>query len=136
MGRKKIAIIGGGPAGYVSAIRASHLGAEVTLVEKDLVGGTCVNRGCIPTKSLISSVNIYNAVRNSHEFGISVSKVRADFPQMMRRKERMIHETREGILKWPSGLRPVQISYRIMPMAYKSVDLVTLAAENFCSGDM
>lgn len=99
MGRKRIAIIGGGPAGYVSAIRASHLGAEVTLVEKDLVGGTCVNRGCIPTKSLISSVNIYNAVRNSHEFGISVSKVRADFPQMMRRKERMILETREGILK-------------------------------------
>ena len=99
MGRKRIAIIGGGPAGYVAAIRASHLGAEVMVVEKDRVGGTCVNRGCIPTKSLIYSVNMYNAVRVSHEFGISVSEVRADFPKMMQRKERVVHETRDGILK-------------------------------------
>jgi len=99
MERKKIAIIGGGPAGYASAIRAAHLGAQVTLVEKDRVGGTCVNRGCIPTKSLISSVNIYNTVRGSHEFGISVSAVHVDFPKMMRRKERIIQKTRDSILK-------------------------------------
>jgi dihydrolipoamide dehydrogenase len=55
---KHIALIGGGPGGYTAAIRAAQLGARVTLVEKDALGGTCVNRGCIPTKALLQSADI------------------------------------------------------------------------------
>ena len=54
MDSKKVVIIGGGPGGYVAAIRAAQLGAKVTLIEKDKIGGTCLNRGCIPTKALLS----------------------------------------------------------------------------------
>ena len=53
MGKKKVAVIGGGPGGYVAAIRAAQLGGEVTLIEKNKLGGTCLNVGCIPTKALL-----------------------------------------------------------------------------------
>lgn len=52
MGKRKVAVIGGGPGGYVAAIRAAQLGAEVTLIEKEALGGTCLNVGCIPTKNV------------------------------------------------------------------------------------
>ena len=56
-------IIGGGPGGYTAAIRAAQLGAEVTLIEKDSMGGTCLNVGCIPTKALIHSADLYKKIR-------------------------------------------------------------------------
>ena len=74
MSEKDIVIIGGGPAGYVAAIHASHLGARVALVEKDKLGGTCLNRGCIPTKALIRSVEVLIEAR------------RASYPQSLRNK--------------------------------------------------
>ena len=67
----KITILGGGPGGYEAAIYAAKKGAEVTLIEKDKVGGTCLNRGCIPTKSLLACCEVYETVRNSHLFGVS-----------------------------------------------------------------
>ena len=67
---KNIIIIGGGPSGYVAAIRAAQLSAQVTLIEKDTLGGTCPNRGCIPTKVLLQSADILANIRNAATFGI------------------------------------------------------------------
>ena len=66
---KKIIIIGGGPGGYVAAIRAAQLGATVTVIEKKVLGGTCLNRGCVPTKTLLHSARLYQSVLNSRKFG-------------------------------------------------------------------
>ncbi|MFB0527536.1 MAG: FAD-dependent oxidoreductase, partial [bacterium] len=70
-----IAIIGAGPGGYVAAIRASQLGAKVVVIEKDELGGTCVNRGCIPTKTLLASARLLNSVKKGGEFGINSGEV-------------------------------------------------------------
>ena len=64
---KDVVIIGGGPAGYSAAIHASHLGANVVLVEKDRLGGTCLNRGCIPTKALARSVEVLADARRAND---------------------------------------------------------------------
>jgi len=97
MRKTEIAIIGAGSAGYVAAIRASQLGAETVLVEKNTVGGTCLNRGCIPTKSLLSSVEVLNLVRRAQEFGLEVDKVKPDLSSMVRRKNRIVDQLRRGV---------------------------------------
>jgi dihydrolipoamide dehydrogenase len=94
----KIIIIGGGPGGYVAGIRAGQLGADVTVVEKDLLGGTCLNRGCIPTKALLGSVAALRAAREGHEFGFAVQgEVTPDFARMNERKEGISKQLRDGI---------------------------------------
>ncbi|MFH1623911.1 MAG: FAD-dependent oxidoreductase, partial [Pseudomonadota bacterium] len=78
MTREKIVIIGSGPGGYVAAIRASQLGAEVTVVEKDAIGGTCLNHGCIPTKVLLASAELFASLKEANEFGVTVGEISAD----------------------------------------------------------
>jgi len=87
---KDIVIIGGGPAGYVAAIHASHLGARVALVEKDKLGGTCLNRGCIPTKALARSVEVLLEARTANDFGIEADNVKANFSNIMARKNKIV----------------------------------------------
>jgi dihydrolipoamide dehydrogenase len=87
---KDIVIIGGGPAGYVAAVHASHLGAKVAVVEKDKLGGTCLNRGCIPTKALARSVEVLLEARMASDFGIEVDTVKANFSKMMARKNNIV----------------------------------------------
>ncbi len=65
-----IVVIGGGPGGYMAAIRAARLGKKSCLVEKDALGGVCLNRGCIPTKTMIKSVNVLSTVKAAEKFGI------------------------------------------------------------------
>jgi len=87
---KDIVIIGGGPAGYVAAIHAAHRGAKVALVEKDKLGGTCLNRGCIPTKALARSAEVLLETRMANHFGIEVNDVRANFSKIMARKNNIV----------------------------------------------
>jgi len=68
----KIAILGAGPGGYVAALKAAQLGAEVTVIEDIEVGGTCLNRGCIPTKALVASAEAYSKAKELEEFGIEL----------------------------------------------------------------
>ncbi|HUV73996.1 MAG TPA: FAD-dependent oxidoreductase, partial [Anaerolineae bacterium] len=82
-----IAIIGAGPGGYVAAIRAAQLGANVALVERDRVGGVCLNWGCIPTKAMVSSVELLLEIERAEEFGVMVSEPAFDFSRMMSRKD-------------------------------------------------
>lgn len=94
---KKIIIIGGGPGGYVAAIRAVQLGAQVTLIEKDALGGTCLNRGCIPTKTLVHASEIISQIRNAAIYGIKVDGFSVDYDIMFNRKKLVIKQLRAGI---------------------------------------
>ena len=97
MNPKRVVIIGGGPGGYVAAIRAAQLGAQVTLIEKDKVGGTCVNRGCIPTKSLLSDANLVRSLRRSRIFQSLLPKEFDPLNSMMERKNAVVQELGKGV---------------------------------------
>ena len=92
-----IAIIGAGPGGYVAAIRAAQLGMKTLLVEKDLVGGTCLNRGCVPTKALLRSADVYATVQSAADFGIQAQSVTMDWAQAQKRKEQVVSRLRRGV---------------------------------------
>jgi len=86
MKKYDIAIIGGGPGGYVAAIRAGQLGLKTAVIDKDNLGGVCLNWGCIPTKSLLKNAEVYDIVKNhSSEFGVNVEGVSFDFPKVIKR---------------------------------------------------
>ncbi|MCB8815233.1 dihydrolipoyl dehydrogenase [Desulfosporosinus shakirovi] len=90
-------IIGGGPGGYVSAIRIAQLGGKVALVEKDNLGGTCLNRGCIPTKSLVAAAEKLTAVLKAEEFGIEVGRPVINFAAIQAKKEEVVDTLVNGI---------------------------------------
>jgi dihydrolipoamide dehydrogenase len=94
---KEIVVLGGGPAGYVAALRAAQLGAHVTLVESREVGGTCLNRGCIPTKALVAAVERLRLARGAGEFGIGLGEPRVDFGALMARKTAVVAQQRGGV---------------------------------------
>jgi dihydrolipoamide dehydrogenase len=92
-----LVVVGGGPAGYVGAIRAAQLGLRVGLVERDKVGGTCLHVGCIPTKVLLHTAELLEDVRAASEFGIAVEGARLDMPQLRRRKDRVVTTNFRGV---------------------------------------
>jgi dihydrolipoamide dehydrogenase len=126
---KKIAILGAGPGGYVAAIRAAHLGAAVTLIEKNAIGGACLNVGCIPTKVLLHSAELLNSLRSdAKRIGVLADNPRLDWNALMKRKavtvSRLAAGTKElvksngveyvegvGVLKSP---RSVQVGDRLI----------------------
>lgn len=92
-----IAIIGGGPGGYVAAIRAAQLGGSVVVIEKQKIGGTCLNTGCIPTKSFVKSAHLCDEVKKSAEFGIQAGQPSIDLEQIVRRKNQVVSNLTDGI---------------------------------------
>jgi len=92
-----IAIIGAGPGGYIAAIRAAQLGASVVLIEKDALGGTCLNRGCIPTKTLLSAADKINEFKKFSKFGIKANFEGIDFDKLLKRKNITILKLKKGI---------------------------------------
>ncbi|MFZ3170369.1 MAG: dihydrolipoyl dehydrogenase [Carboxydocellales bacterium] len=94
---KQLIILGGGPGGYVAAIRAAQLGAQVTVVEKDTLGGTCLNRGCIPTKALAASAEYLAKLKHADEFGIKLEGYSINLAQMLERKNKVVAKLVSGI---------------------------------------
>lgn len=92
-----VVIIGGGPGGYVAAIKGAHLGLRVVLIEKDKLGGVCLNRGCIPTKALVSTAEMLNHLQRAEEFGIQVKDYSFDFPAIMKRKDLITQRLSFGV---------------------------------------
>ncbi|HAO93912.1 MAG: dihydrolipoyl dehydrogenase [Deltaproteobacteria bacterium GWC2_56_8] len=90
-------VMGGGPGGYVSAIRGAELGGKVALIEKDKVGGTCLNRGCIPTKALYYSAKALNAARHAGDFGVNVGEVSFDIMRAVARKDEVVKKLVGGV---------------------------------------
>jgi dihydrolipoamide dehydrogenase len=93
-----VVIIGSGPGGYVAGIRAGQLGLKVAVVEKDpFLGGTCLHRGCIPTKALLENAEIYQKVKKSKEFGITVGDIQLDFSTVQTRKGSVVDKNAKGV---------------------------------------
>ena len=92
-----LAIIGGGPAGYVSAERAGAKGLSVILFEKENLGGVCLNEGCIPTKTLLYSAKLYDNAKGSSKYGVDAKEVTFDFSTMMKRKNKVVKKLVSGV---------------------------------------
>ena len=92
-----VVILGGGPAGYVAAIRASQLGLTVAVVEREKLGGVCVNIGCIPTKALLHSAYIANLLKESKDFGVEVGSVKTDYGVAMKRSRKVSEQNSKGV---------------------------------------
>ncbi len=100
--RFDVAIIGAGPGGYVAAIKAAQNGKSVALIEKSFLGGTCLNVGCIPTKTLLANAQIMHKIHMAEEYGIQVGSVTFDFLKMKTRKDQVVEKIRkslEGLLQ-------------------------------------
>lgn len=134
-----LCIIGAGPGGYVAAIRARQLGARVALVEKERIGGTCLNHGCIPTKALVSQAELYQEMLRAAEFGIDVEgTVRVNFARMMARKAEVTETLVRGVEELVAGhgvdvysgvgtlLTPTQV--RVTPLPGAGGEPITLEA--------
>ncbi|QOR65405.1 dihydrolipoyl dehydrogenase [Cytobacillus suaedae] len=92
-----LVILGGGTGGYVAAIRASQLGLKVAVVEKGKLGGTCLHAGCIPSKALLRSAEVYATTKKSEEFGVLTSDVTLDFSKVQARKEKITDQLYKGV---------------------------------------
>ncbi|MCL9980928.1 MAG: dihydrolipoyl dehydrogenase [Bacteroidia bacterium] len=92
-----IAVIGSGPGGYVAAIRASQLGKKVAIIEKADLGGVCLNWGCIPTKALLKSAQVFDYINHASDYGISVADVKSDFDGMVKRSRGVADGMSKGI---------------------------------------
>jgi dihydrolipoamide dehydrogenase len=92
-----IAVIGAGPGGYPAAIRAAQLGAKVAIIEKEKLGGTCLNWGCIPTKALIAAAETFEKIKHAERYGISVKDAAVDYAVMIGNKDKAVQQLRAGI---------------------------------------
>lgn len=92
-----IIIVGSGPGGYVAAIRASQLGKKVAIVERENLGGVCLNWGCIPTKALIKSAQVFNYIEHASDFGITISDSKVDFDKMIGRSRDIAGGMSKGV---------------------------------------
>ena len=92
-----IAIIGSGPGGYVAAIRASQLGKKVAIIERENLGGICLNWGCIPTKALLKSAQVFDYINHSDDYGISIKDAKVDFDGMVKRSRGVADGMSKGI---------------------------------------
>src|ERR1035437_4004083 len=90
-------VIGGGPAGYAGAIRAGQLGKKVACIEMERAGGTCLNWGCIPTKALLKSAELYQKIKKAETFGISAKDVTFDFAKIIDRSRGVAGQMAKGI---------------------------------------
>lgn len=97
MEKSDLIIIGAGPGGYETAVEGAALGKKVTLIERDQPGGTCLNRGCIPTKTLCRSAEVAMTLANAGEFGFTDVSASLDFAKVMERKDKVVEELREGV---------------------------------------
>lgn len=92
-----VIVIGGGPGGYVAALKLAMLGASVILIERDKVGGTCLNRGCIPTKALLQSVELFERIKFASEMGVEVSEAKINLKQVNAYKQKVVATLAKGV---------------------------------------
>ncbi len=92
-----LVILGGGTGGYVAAIRASQLGLKTAIVEKGKLGGTCLHSGCIPSKALLRSAEVFATMKQSEEFGISARDIAVDFKKVQARKNSIVSQLYKGV---------------------------------------
>src|SRR6266446_6409502 len=92
-----VVVVGGGPGGYVAAIRAAQLGAKTAIIEKDRLGGTCLVRGCIPTKALLQSSELYALAKGGAPFGVVADSIGFDWSAAQKRKTAVVDQLVKGV---------------------------------------
>jgi len=92
-----VAIVGGGPGGYPAAMRAAQYGLRVALIEKERPGGVCLNWGCIPTKAMLRSADVFETIQHAADFGITVGNVKLDYPKVLQRKDAITKGLTDGV---------------------------------------
>ncbi|MFN8589779.1 MAG: FAD-dependent oxidoreductase, partial [Candidatus Eisenbacteria bacterium] len=92
-----LVVVGTGPGGYVAAIRAAQMGLKTAVVEKDELGGTCLNWGCIPTKAWVVSAHLYEQIKRAKEFGIEVGEPKIVWPALVERKNKIVKQLTGGV---------------------------------------
>ena len=92
-------IVGSGPAGFTSALLAAEKGLKVILFEKDKIGGVCLNKGCIPTKTIMHSAELYKDIKSAESIGIVANDVNFDFAKVMERKNKVVEMLRNALTK-------------------------------------
>ena len=92
-----VVVIGGGPGGYVAGIRAGQLGLKTLVIEKDKLGGVCLNWGCIPTKALIKNAEVLTTFKHAEDFGFSFDNLKADFSKAVKRSRDISTKSSKGI---------------------------------------
>ena len=97
MNHYQLAVIGAGPGGYVAAIRAAQLGLKTAVIENRDVGGTCLNRGCIPTKALLHAADVYHQAQNAQELGLEISETGYHMGRIHDRKRKIVLQLRGGV---------------------------------------
>jgi len=122
---KDLLIIGGGPGGYEAAIRAAQLGANVVLVEEDKLGGTCLNRGCIPTKALYKNAEVVNSLKGMDEFGVTLAGYNFDMTKIQSRKNEVVNKLVTGIDQLLKGNNVEVINGKASFKGNKVVEVVT-----------
>ena len=126
-------VIGAGPGGYVAAIRAAQLGMKVGVVEREKLGGVCLNWGCIPTKALLKSAEVYDHLRRAKEFGFSISEPSIDFPSIISRSRKVANRMSAGVkylfkknnITWMDGAAEMAAPDRITVTADGRSDQLT-----------
>ncbi len=94
-----LVVIGAGPGGYTAALKAAEFGMKVVVVDKDRLGGVCINRGCIPTKALLHASNFFSIMQHCHEFGIFADSISFDYGEMQDYKRKSVRQYRQGVEK-------------------------------------
>src|SRR6266849_147312 len=127
-----VVVIGGGPGGYVAALRAAQLGASTAIVEKDRMGGTCLVRGCIPTKALLQSTELYSLAKAGEPFGLVTGNVGFDWPTAQKRKTQVVDQLVkgvEGLLK-AGGVTSLRGAARLAGKGQVAIDGETISAKD------
>ncbi|TMF01159.1 MAG: dihydrolipoyl dehydrogenase, partial [Chloroflexi bacterium] len=127
-----VVVIGGGPGGYVAALRAAQLGASTAIVEKDRMGGTCLVRGCIPTKALLQSTELYSLAKGGEPFGVVTGNVGFDWPTAQKRKTQVVDQLVkgvEGLLK-AGGVTSLHGAARLAGKGQVAIDGESIAAKD------
>jgi dihydrolipoamide dehydrogenase len=92
-----VIVLGSGPGGYVAAIRASQLGLKTAIVERELLGGICLNWGCIPTKALLRSAEIFHFMQHAKDYGLAAEKITADLEAVVKRSRGVAKQLNQGV---------------------------------------
>ena len=125
-----VIVIGSGPGGYVTAIRASQLGLKTAIIEKESLGGVCLNWGCIPTKALLKSAQVFEYIQHAEDFGINVQEAEADFDSVIKRSRDVADGMSKGIEFLMKKNKIEVIMGTAMLKAGKKIDVIDTDGKN------
>ncbi len=120
-----VVVIGSGPGGYAAAIRCAQRGASVAVVEKDCIGGTCLNRGCIPSKTLLASAHTLLMIKHAAMMGIDVNAATANWPKIQARKDAIVNGFQKGLAGLVKSHKVEIIQGRAIVTAPKQIKIET-----------